>query len=115
MSRRTTNATLERATRVMFTRIMTGLARTLRDEELTISQVAALHLIDEGGAHRVAVLGDLLGLSPSAASRMTDALVQRDLLDRSEDPGDRRARVLQLTAKGRALVDGMGADRVATI
>jgi DNA-binding MarR family transcriptional regulator len=46
---------------------------------------------------------------------MTDVLVQRELVDRREDPDDRRARVLQLTPKGKELLASMGEDRVATI
>lgn len=43
-----------------------------------------------------------LGVSKQAASQLVEQLVQRGYLTRTVDPGDARARVLQLTARGRA-------------
>jgi DNA-binding MarR family transcriptional regulator len=106
---------LEPATRLMFTRIMIGLARTLRDEELTVAQVAALHLIDQEGRLRLNQVAEALSMSPSAASRMVDSLVQRGLVARTEDPDDRRARALALTGNARDLLARMDADRVTQI
>lgn len=106
---------LETFTRAMFTRIITALARMLRDEALSIAQVAALHILDQQGTSRVSDLAEQLGMSPSATSRLTDGLVQRGLLARTEDPDDRRAKALSVTADGRAFVTRIGEDRVQTI
>lgn len=106
---------LETFTRAMFTRIITALARTLRDEALSIAQVAALHILDQQGTSRVSDLAEQLGMSASATSRLTDALVQRDLLARAEDPDDRRAKALTVTAAGRAFVARIGEDRVQVV
>lgn len=106
---------VERFTRAMFTRIIAALARTLRDEALSIAQVAALHLIDQAGALRVSVLADELTLSASATSRLVDGLVQRDLVAREEDPEDRRAKLLTLTPAGRRFIDTISEGRLATI
>ncbi len=100
---------VERFTRMMFTRIIAALARTLRDEALSIAQVAALHLIDQAGALRVSVLADELTLSASATSRLVEGLVQRDLVARDEDPDDRRAKILTLTPAGRRFTTIAGA------
>ena len=51
--------------------------------------------------HRIA---EHLGVSNAAASQMVDRLVGMGLLERSEDPDDRRAKALALTEKGKALV-----------
>jgi DNA-binding MarR family transcriptional regulator len=80
---------LETFTRMMFTRIVTSLARTLRDEALSIGQIAGLHLVD--------------------------ALVRQGLVGRAEDADDRRVRTLTLTAEGRAFVGRIGEDRVRVI
>jgi DNA-binding MarR family transcriptional regulator len=88
----------------MFTRIITALARDLKDDELSVAQVAALHLVDDGGAVRLSALADALGMSPSATSRMADDLVQRGLLTRTEDPDDRRAKLLRTTREGDAFI-----------
>jgi DNA-binding MarR family transcriptional regulator len=102
---------LERASRWMFTRIISSLARTLRDEEMSVAQLAALHVVDQGGEVRQSALARELGLSPSAASRLIDGLVQRGLIERRELPGDRRARVLRLSPRGATLLDEIGASR----
>lgn len=106
---------VERATRIMFTRLLTVLSRALRDHELTLAQLAALHLVDHAGTLRVTALSDELALSPSAASRFVDDLVQRGLMEREEDPDDRRAKRLQLSAKGAALLQETGDLRVDTL
>jgi DNA-binding MarR family transcriptional regulator len=108
-------APIEQFTRMMFTRIITGLSRTLRDEELSVAQLAALHLLDQGKTSSVSSLGAELELSPSAVSRLVDGLVQRDLVARAEDPEDRRKKTLMLTQKGRRFVDAISEDRVRVI
>lgn len=102
---------IERASRWMFTKIISSLARTLRDEEMSVPQLAALHVVDQAGELRQAALAEELALSPSAASRLVDGLVQRGLLSRRELPDDRRARVLALSPRGVALLDEIGAAR----
>ncbi|WP_437991030.1 MarR family winged helix-turn-helix transcriptional regulator [Sorangium sp. So ce145] len=106
---------LERFTRMMFSRIIAGLARTLHEEDFSVAQVAALHLVDHGGPMRVTVLATSLGLSASAGSRLAEGLVQRGLLARQEDPEDRRAKTLALTPLGRRFVDRASVERVRVI
>ncbi|WP_438039887.1 MarR family winged helix-turn-helix transcriptional regulator [Sorangium sp. So ce128] len=100
---------------MMFSRIIAGLARTLHEEDFSVAQVAALHLVDHGGPMRVTVLATSLGLSASAGSRLAEGLVQRGLLARQEDPEDRRAKTLALTPLGRRFVDRASVERVRVI
>lgn len=82
--------------------------------ELSFSQMKALHwLHEEPAAVSVKALGEQLGLSLAAMSRATDELVQRGLVDRTEDPSDRRIKRLTLTSKGRKLVQKMRELRMA--
>ncbi|MGZ5969486.1 MAG: MarR family winged helix-turn-helix transcriptional regulator [Polyangiales bacterium] len=106
---------VEAATRAFFTRMMTSLARTTKDEALSVGQIAAIFLVDQRGSARVSDIADALGLSLSATSRMTDGLVERDFFTRTEDPDDRRARVLGLTAAGRAFVEKLSEERMEVI
>jgi DNA-binding MarR family transcriptional regulator len=106
---------IEQFTRMMFTRIITALSRSLREEDFSLAQIAALHVLDQQGAMRVTALADTLALSPSAGSRLVDGLVQRGLVGRAEDPQDRRAKTLVLTAEGHAFVDRASEDRVQVI
>jgi DNA-binding MarR family transcriptional regulator len=50
-------------------------------------------------------LSEHLDVSAPAASQLVDRLVQHGLLERTEDPNDRRAKVLALTPKGRELIE----------
>jgi DNA-binding MarR family transcriptional regulator len=113
--RRSGSGPIEAFTRMMFTRIITALARLLRDEALSLPQIAALHLVDQQGRLRLAGLAEPLGLTASATSRLVDGLVQRGLLTRTEDPDDRRNRALTLTDDGAAFLRKIGEDRVAAI
>ena len=55
------NSPIERLTRRVFTRVVTALARTMRDQELTVAQIAVLHLLDQDGEARIS---SLAGRSP---------------------------------------------------
>jgi DNA-binding MarR family transcriptional regulator len=53
-------------------------------------------------------ISDLSGhmeISAAAASQMVDKLFQSGLLDRAEDPNDRRAKQVTLSIKGRKLIE----------
>ncbi len=113
MSSRT--ATVEHFTRRMFTRIITSLARNLREEELSVAQVATLYVLDERGTLRVNEVGAVLDRPAPSTSRLVDDLVERGFVERREDPADRRARVLSLTAKGQRFIARAGEARVKTI
>lgn len=83
--------------------------------ELSFSQVKALNLLSDGEALSVKALSDGLGLSVAGVSRAVDGLVQRGMVKRAEDPDDRRARCLTLTAKGARTMQGLVALRLAGI
>jgi DNA-binding MarR family transcriptional regulator len=99
----------------MFTRIITSLSRTLQEEELSVAQVATLYLLDEHSTMRIGDVGTALGRAAPATSRMIDDLVAGGLVERKEDPKDRRARVLSLTSKGSKFIARTGEARVKTI
>lgn len=50
---------------------------------------------------RPGVLAEALGLEASSLVRVIDHLIESKLLERHEDPQDRRAKILQLTGEGR--------------
>src|SRR5579883_2295337 len=99
----------------MLTRIITSLSRTLQEEELSVAQVATLYLLDEQGTMRVGDVGAALDRAAPATSRMIDDLVANGLVERKEDPSDRRARVLSLTPRGAKFIARAGEARVKTI
>ncbi len=61
-------------------------------------------------------LAEVLELQPISLVRLLDRLVEHGLLERRNDPKDRRANRLFLTARGRQLVDDLDSlrDAIAT-
>lgn len=72
---------------------------------LSFSQINILMRLFHGRECDVSCLGEDMGFSSAAASQAVDRLVQMGLIERSEDPADRRSKQLALTDKGRALVE----------
>lgn len=105
----------EALTRRMFARIIASVARTLREHELSVAQVAALYMLDERKELRVSDVSAELELSLPTASRLVDDLVRQKLVTREEDPTDRRARILRLSAKGRTFIEKSSEARMQTI
>jgi DNA-binding MarR family transcriptional regulator len=75
-----------------------------KESGLSMSQIGAILHIHHAGISGVSGLGDDLGVTTAAASQMLDRLVQQGLVARSEDPHDRRAKQIALTAKGRQIL-----------
>ena len=104
--------TVERFTRRMFTHLITALARSLRQRDMSVAEIAALHLIDRAGQMSVGDLATELNAPMPAASRLASGLVDRALLVRNEDSKDRRVRLLALSPQGQALIDRTSRERV---
>jgi DNA-binding MarR family transcriptional regulator len=75
------------------------------DEVVTPPQMRVLVMIASRGALNLGAVARGLGVHPSNATRACDRLVAAGLLDRRDDPADRRNLQLQLTEQGQALVD----------
>ena len=105
---------LELFMRTMFTSLIVGLSRALKEHQLSVAELAALHLIDRHGELRVGELASHLDITLPAASRVVSVLVDQELVVREEDPADRRARVLKLSDTGRDLIDQTSRERVST-
>jgi len=84
---------------------MKGFIEYAAETKLSMPQIALL--IRLNGKRRCAVteLGEEFGISGAAASQMVEKLVKMGLLERVEDPNDRRVRLLLLTPKGRLIVE----------
>jgi DNA-binding MarR family transcriptional regulator len=75
------------------------------DDVVTVPQLRVMMMIATRGAINLAAVAAGLDVSPSNASRICDRLLKIDMVDRREDPDDRRNVVLTLTSEGRALID----------
>jgi DNA-binding MarR family transcriptional regulator len=72
---------------------------------LSFSQINILMWLVHGGNTGVSEIGEQLGVTNPAASQAVDRLVGLGMIERTEDPDDRRAKRLALTQKGRALIE----------
>ena len=68
--------------------------------KLSMPQVGALFQVRRMGVCSVSEIGGELGITKAAASQLLEGLVKEDLVRRSEDPNDRRAKRIVLTEKG---------------
>jgi len=93
-------AQLRRVTQLMMHRSMHGLIHYSHEKSLSMSQVASLFRIHRTGSCGVGEMATHLGVSNAAASQLLDRLVLQGLVARSEDPEDRRGKVLALTESG---------------
>jgi MarR family transcriptional regulator, organic hydroperoxide resistance regulator len=50
-------------------------------------------------------ISERFDISTPAASQLVDKLVQSGLIERTEDPADRRAKKIALTSKGRTIIE----------
>lgn len=99
--------TLQEAFNVFRRRLMGNLFIFARDKGLSMGQFGALLHINQKHGCGVSDIGSDLGITNSAASQMLDRLVQIKLISRSEDPSDRRGKLIVLTELGRqVLVEG---------
>jgi len=74
--------------------------------DLTITQVRSVFLLStHDQALPISEVADHLGVSAATAGRTIDRLVTLGLVDRDEDPDDRRSRRVSLTPTGQDLAD----------
>jgi DNA-binding MarR family transcriptional regulator len=97
--------------RFIFTQIMLSMARSLRNENLSLAQVAALHLLGIKQELRIGEVAEAIGMQLPGASKVMGELVDRGLCARREDRADRRAKVVSITPAGRALIEGIAKRR----
>ncbi|MFE1253450.1 MarR family winged helix-turn-helix transcriptional regulator [Streptomyces fungicidicus] len=66
---------------------------------------AVLTLLSRHGAMRMSRLAELLSVDMSVTSRHVAHLAERQWIERSPDPADKRSRILRLTPAGREQLD----------
>ncbi len=105
-------STLQEAFGIFRRQMMRNLFIYARDNGLTMPQFGAMYHISHSAGCGVSDIGNDLGITNSAASQLLDRLVQLNLVSRTEDPADRRGKLIVLTDKGRqVLQDGNLANR----
>jgi len=85
-------------------RSMRGWGRFAKSTGLSMPQFSVLMQLHYRGACGMSRISEGYDITPAAASQLVDKLVHSDLIQRVEDPNDRRAKLLSLTDKGTELV-----------
>lgn len=72
---------------------------------LSMPQFGILMQLHYRGNCGVSNISERFEITTAAASQLVDKLVQSNLVERTEDPHDRRARQIQLSTKGKAMIE----------
>lgn len=77
----------------------------LTEESVTLQQVLLLRRLRQSGQCTPSELAELMRMSAPAVSQMIDRLFALELVSRAEAPGDRRRKLIAVTAKANALLE----------
>ena len=86
--------------------------------DMTIPQIKTLILLERMGPLRMGSISMYLGRALSATTTVVDRLVEKNLVDRTSDPDDRRVVLCELTDAGREAISRfwrIGADRIQAV
>lgn len=104
---------LDQATRlrIAVARISRRLQRATADAPLTTSEIAVLSTAARVGPVGLGRLAAIEGINPTMLSRVVRTLEQSGLLERQEDPDDRRAAHVAITPEGHRLVERVRTEK----
>lgn len=83
----------------------TRIAKKLESIGLTPASFGILNLLGRRGAAIQQEIGKAMGIDPSTMVALLDGLEEAGLVTRRPQPGDRRAREVKITAKGRRTLE----------
>ena len=96
---------------VFMHRSMRGWNQFAKSTGLSMPQFSILMQLHYKGACGMSAISERFDVSAAAASQLVDKLVQAGYIERTEDPSDRRARLLKLSTNGAKLVENGIQDR----
>ena len=91
--------------------LRTSVEQRARQHGTTRAQWGVMSRLRRQEGLNQASLAEQMDLQPISLARLLDRLQSQNLIERREDPADRRAYRLFLTTEGRALVDELDAVR----
>ena len=89
---------------VFMHRSLRGWGLFAKSTGLSMPQFSVLMQLHHKGVCGVSDISERFDITNAAASQLVDKLVQSSLIQREEDPQDRRAKLLNLTDKGKNLI-----------
>jgi MarR family 2-MHQ and catechol resistance regulon transcriptional repressor len=79
--------------------------RSIEETGMCFTDFRILEILLHKGPLPVNTVGARTGLTSGSATTAIDRLVTRDLVERVDDPADRRARIVHLTPAGEKLIE----------
>ena len=102
----TANEQIEQQMTVLLRRVQRiHLSTTVGEVNLERSAYGIMCKLADEGPQRLGALANAFGLDPSTITRQVQALEEIKLAERTTDPTDRRASILDLTPNGREVLD----------
>ena len=96
---------------IVMHRSMRGWMTFAKSTGLSMPQFSILMQLHHKGPCGMSEISERFDITAAAASQLTEKLVQGGYIERAEDPNDRRAKSIQLTPKGRELVEAGMTER----
>lgn len=90
--------------RVVSNAVSQNFARKVRAEGVTVAEWVFLRMLFDAESIGPSQLAENMGMTRGAISKLADRLIEKSLIEREENPDDKRAHTLSLTNAGRALV-----------
>jgi DNA-binding MarR family transcriptional regulator len=106
-----TDETLADAFRSVSRQLRETSQETLAPWDINPSQFRALRMLNYHGAIRLSDLSGRLHIAPRSATEVVDALESRGLVERRPDSSDRRATLVEVTARGTGVLEAIRAAR----
>jgi DNA-binding MarR family transcriptional regulator len=102
-------------TRVLFHALKQWVEAFHRELPVTVAMRAVLELALLGGPATVPEMARARGVSRQHIQQQVDALLERELVARRENPAHKRSSLIALTDRGRALIQNMRAEELAAL
>jgi len=99
------NAAMRDWSEVFMHRSMREWSRYVKSLGLSMPQFSILMRLYHGGGCGMSEISEYLDVTAAGASQIVDRLVHAGLLERNEHPQDRRAKQLELSHKGKSLIE----------
>lgn len=90
---------------VFMHRSMRGWNHFVKTTGLSMPQFSILMQLHYKGSCGMSEISERFSVTAAAASQLVEKLVQSELIERTEDPNDRRAKKLSLSKRGAQLVE----------
>ncbi|MFC1949611.1 MarR family winged helix-turn-helix transcriptional regulator [Chloroflexota bacterium] len=91
----------------IFSVLSPGIPAERLSSEITVAQLRVLLVLQSRGASRMSDIASGLDVALSTATGVVDHLVRKGLVEREDDPQDRRLVICRLSDTGQQLIDSL--------